>query len=148
MSDVYVVGIDMIKFMKAGTGPAVEALGSQAALMALDDCGLKIQQMEALYCGNLGQASAMVGQRVLQQIGQTGIPVVNCANACATGATAFREAWMAIKAGVYDAAIAVGVDPDPKKIAFGMPVRVVYKDALGRKDREGNSYLAYFFEPR
>ena len=26
MSDVYVVGIDMIKFMKAGTGPAVEAL--------------------------------------------------------------------------------------------------------------------------
>ena len=37
----------------------------------------------------------MVGQRVLQEIGQTGIPVVNVANACATGATAFREAWMA-----------------------------------------------------
>jgi len=42
----------------------------------------------------------------------------------------------------------IGVDPDPKKIAMGMPVRVVYKDALGRKDREGNSYLSYFFEPR
>lgn len=110
MSDVYVVGIDMIKFMKAGTGPAVEALGAQAALMALDDCGLKIQDMEALYCGNLGQAGAMVGQRVLQQIGQTGIPVVNCANACATGATAFREGWMAIKAGVYDVVLAVGVE--------------------------------------
>jgi len=39
----------------------------------------------------------MVGQRVLHQIGQTGIPVVNCANACATGATAFREGWMAIR---------------------------------------------------
>ena len=110
MSDVYVVGIDMIKFMKAGTGPSVEALGAQAALMALDDCGLKIQDMEALYCGNLGQANAMVGQRVLQQIGQTGIPVVNCANACATGATAFREGWMAIKAGVYDLVLAVGVE--------------------------------------
>ena len=110
MSDVYVVGIDMLKFMKAGTGPAVELLGAQAALMALDDCGLTIQQMEALYCGNLGQASAMVGQRVLQQIGQTGIPVVNCANACATGATAFREAWMSIKAGVYDVVLAVGVE--------------------------------------
>ena len=110
MSDVCVVGIDMIKFMKAGTGPAVEALGAQAALMALDDCGLTIQDMEALYCGNLGQANAMVGQRVLQQIGQTGIPVVNCANACATGATAFREAWMAIKAGVYDLVLAVGVE--------------------------------------
>ena len=78
--------------------------------MALDDCGLKIQDMEALYCGNLYQANAMVGQRVLQQIGQTGIPVVNCANACATGATAFREAWMAVKAGVYDLVLAVGVE--------------------------------------
>ncbi|MBS1106224.1 MAG: thiolase [Deltaproteobacteria bacterium] len=110
MSDVYIVGIDMIKFMKAGTGPAVEALGAQAALMALDDCGLTIQDMEALYCGNLGQAGGMVGQRVLHQIGQTGIPVVNCANACATGATAFREGWMAIKAGVYDTVLAVGVE--------------------------------------
>ena len=110
MSDVFVVGIDMTKFQKAGTGPSVDLLGAQAALMALDDCGLTIQDMEALYCGNLGQANGMVGQRVLQQIGQTGIPVVNCANACATGATAFREAWMAIKAGVYDVVLAVGVE--------------------------------------
>lgn len=41
----------------------------------------------------------------------------------------------------------IGIDPDPAKIKMGMPVRVVYKDALGRKDREGNSYLSYFFEP-
>lgn len=42
----------------------------------------------------------------------------------------------------------VGVEPDPEKIAFDMPVNVVFRDALGRKDREGNSYLSYFFEPR
>jgi uncharacterized OB-fold protein len=42
----------------------------------------------------------------------------------------------------------IGVEPDPRKIAFGMPVDVVYKDALGRKDGEGNSYLSYFFQPR
>jgi uncharacterized protein len=42
----------------------------------------------------------------------------------------------------------VGVEPDPEKIAFDMPVTVVFRDALGRKDREGNSYLSYFFEPR
>lgn len=42
----------------------------------------------------------------------------------------------------------IGIEPDPAKIKMGMPVRVVYKDALGRKDREGNSYLSYFFEPR
>ena len=119
MSDVFVVGIDMIKFMKAGTGPAVDVLGAQVALMALDDCGLTIQDMEAMYCGNLGQADAMVGQRVLQQVGQTGIPVVNCANACATGATAFREGWMAIKAGAYDLALAVGVEQMGKGLLGG-----------------------------
>ena len=42
----------------------------------------------------------------------------------------------------------IGIDADPAKIKMGMPVRVVYKDALGRKDREGNSYTSYFFEPR
>lgn len=41
----------------------------------------------------------------------------------------------------------VKVAPDPARIAFGMPVRVIYGDALGRKDRDGNAYLAYFFEP-
>lgn len=40
----------------------------------------------------------MISQRMLAKIGQTGIPVVNVANACATGATAFRDAWMTIKA--------------------------------------------------
>ena len=109
MSDVYVMGVDMIKF---GRFPekTVPQLGAQAALMALDDAGLTIQDMQGLYCGNLGQASGMVGQRILQEIGQTGIAVVNCANACATGATAFREAWMSIKAGVFDVVLAVGVE--------------------------------------
>jgi uncharacterized OB-fold protein len=41
----------------------------------------------------------------------------------------------------------IGVPPDPAKIPLGMPVRVVFKDALGRKDKQGNSYLSYFFEP-
>ena len=118
MSDVYVIGIDMIKF---GRFPdkTVPQLGATAALLAMDDAGLTIQDMQALYCGNLGQASAMVGQRILQEIGQTGIGVVNCANACATGATAFREAWMSIKAGVNDVVLAVGVEQMGKGLLGG-----------------------------
>ena len=38
-------------------------------------------------------------------------------------------------------------DPDPEKIKFDMPVEVVFDDALGRKDSEGNSYISYFFKP-
>ena len=95
MSDVYVLGVDMIKFGRLPER-TVPNLGAEAALLALDDAGLSIENMEAFYCGNLGQANAMVGQRILQEIGQTGIPVVNCSNACATGATALRLIWPTI----------------------------------------------------
>ena len=56
MSDVYVLGVDMIKF---GRFPdrTVPDLGAEAALLALDDAGLNIGNMEAFYCGNLGQAN-------------------------------------------------------------------------------------------
>ena len=118
MSDVYILGVDMIKF---GRFPdrSVPNIGAEAALMALDDAGLSIEDMQALYCGNLGQSSGMVGQRILQEIGQTGIPVVNCANACATGATAFREAWTSVKAGLYDVVLAVGVEQMGKGLLGG-----------------------------
>lgn len=118
MSDVFVVGIDMIKF---GRYPdrTIPSLAAEAALMALDDAGLSIRDMQALYCGNLGQASGMVGQRMLAEIGQTGIPVTNVANACATGATAFRDAWMAIKAGACDITLAVGVEQMGKGLLGG-----------------------------
>jgi hypothetical protein len=41
----------------------------------------------------------------------------------------------------------IDVDPDPDKIQFDMAVDVVYKDALGRKDRDGSSYISYCFQP-
>ena len=41
----------------------------------------------------------------------------------------------------------IDCDPDPEKIEFDMPVEVVFDDALGRKDSEGNSYISYFFKP-
>ena len=46
MSDVYVMGVDMIKF---GRFPdrSVPNIGAEAALMALDDAGLGIQDMQA-----------------------------------------------------------------------------------------------------
>ncbi|MEE2679331.1 MAG: thiolase family protein [Myxococcota bacterium] len=109
MSDVYVLGIDMIKFGRYPES-SVPKLGAEAARLALEDAGMSIQDMEALYSGNLMQAAAMVGQRILQEIGQTGIPVTNSSNACATGATAFREGWTAIKAGIYDTVLVVGVE--------------------------------------
>lgn len=116
MSDVYVVGIDMIRFGRYPDRTVVQ-LAADAALLAFDDCGVGINEIQALYSGNIGET--MTGQRTLQLIGQTGIPVVNCTNACATGATAFREGWTAIKAGLFDTVLCIGVE----KMAPGMIVK-------------------------
>jgi len=42
----------------------------------------------------------------------------------------------------------INIEPDPEKIELGMPIEIVFGDALGRKDRDGNSYISYFFQPR
>ncbi|MDA7563748.1 OB-fold domain-containing protein [Gammaproteobacteria bacterium] len=41
----------------------------------------------------------------------------------------------------------VDVDLDPKNISFDMKVKIIFKDALGRKDKDGNSYISFFFAP-
>lgn len=41
----------------------------------------------------------------------------------------------------------VNVAPEPGAITIGMPVRMVFGDALGRTDKDGASYVAFFFEP-
>lgn len=109
MDDVYIVGIDMIPFSRK-SGLSAQELGARAALAALDDCGLTIHDIQSLSCGNVMRAGGMIGQRVLRQIGETGIPVTNVVNACATGATAFRDAVLAIRSGAADIAMAVGVE--------------------------------------
>ena len=109
MRDVYVLGVGMIKF---GRYPDkdVPQLGADAALLALKDAGLTVRDIELLVCGNLFQSSSMNAQRILQQIGQTGIPALNVTNACATGSTAFREAYVGVASGMYDVTMCVGVE--------------------------------------
>jgi len=114
-NNVYVQGTGMIKFGRYDNR-TIEDLAAEAIFGALDDCGLTINDMQAVYCGCCFQSNANPGQRILKYIGQTGVTVVNVANACATGATAFREGWMAIKAGVCDVVLVVGVE----KMGAGM----------------------------
>jgi acetyl-CoA acetyltransferase len=112
-----VIGVSMIKF---GRYPDrdVSQLAAQAGLDALKDAGLQMKQIEALYSGNL-YATSGSGQRILQQMGQTGIPVVNVANACATGSTAFREGYFAIASGAYDVVMALGSEQMGKQGLLG-----------------------------
>jgi acetyl-CoA acyltransferase len=106
---VWVLGASMTKFGRYPDKDLID-LGSEASLAALDDGGVTIHDMDVLAAGNLADAAAGVGQRLQKQIGQTGIPVYNVANACATGATALRCVYLSIKAGEADMGLAVGLE--------------------------------------
>jgi acetyl-CoA acyltransferase len=106
--DVWILGIAMTKFGKHPDKDTVD-LAAEAARAALADGGVSMKDMQVLAAGNLMGGGGM-GQQLQKQIGQTGIPVYNVANACATGATALRVAYMAVKAGEADLGIAVGVE--------------------------------------
>ncbi len=107
--DVWILGIHMTSFGKRPDDDLID-LASEAALGALADGGVTMADMGVLAAGSLMAASSAVGQQLQKQIGQTGIPVFNVANACATGATALRTAIMAVKAGEADMGLAVGVE--------------------------------------
>ena len=107
--DVWILGINMTKFGKHPDKDTVD-LAAEAALAALADAGVSMKDMGVLAAGNLMAAGAGIGQQLQKQIGQTGVPVYNVANACATGATALRTAIMAVKAGEADYGLAVGVE--------------------------------------
>ncbi|MBV9951030.1 MAG: thiolase family protein [Acidimicrobiia bacterium] len=107
--DVWILGIHMTKFGKHKDLDTVD-LAAEAALGALADGGVSMQQMGVLAAGNLMNAAAGIGQQLQKQIGQTGVPVFNVANACATGATALKTAIMAVKSGECDMGLAVGVE--------------------------------------
>ncbi|MEO7571340.1 MAG: thiolase family protein [Acidimicrobiales bacterium] len=107
--DIWILGIKMTKFGKHPDLDIVD-LAAEAAQAALVDGGVTMKDIGVLAAGNLMNASAGIGQQLQKQIGQTGIPVYNVANACATGATALRTAIMAIKAGECDMGLAVGVE--------------------------------------
>ncbi len=107
--DIWILGISMTRFGEHPDSDVID-LAAEAALAAMGDAGVTIHDVGALAAGNLMRASASIGQLLQKQIGQTGVPVYNVANACATGATALRVAGMTLKSGEADVAMAVGVE--------------------------------------
>lgn len=106
---VYVLGIAMTKFGKHPDKDTID-LAASAISDALADGGASMRDVGVMAAGNLMGGSVAFGQEVQKQVGQTGIPVFNVANACATGATALRTVIMALKAGEADMGLAVGVE--------------------------------------
>jgi acetyl-CoA acetyltransferase len=119
--DVWVLGASMTKVGRYPDKDVID-LASEASMNALGDGGVTIQDMQVLAAGCMFQAGG-IGQQIQKQIGQTGIPVFNVLNACATGATAVRTVYLSIKAGEADMGIAIGAEQMGKMGLLGQAPR-------------------------
>ena len=114
MRKVLAIGVGMTKFGKF-PDLSVEQLGRDAVWAAMKDAGFRPKDIQVAYLGNLTESRetghiSCVAQEILRGVGIRGIPTTRVENACASGSTAIREAWMAVGSGLYDIALAVGVE--------------------------------------
>jgi len=104
-----IAGVGMVPFTKAGRSPPYDAMGAEAARLALQDAGVDYAQVQQAYVGFvIGDTTS--GQQALYPLGLSGIPIVNVNNACSSGSTALFLARQAVQSGSVDVALALGFE--------------------------------------
>ncbi|MPZ00989.1 MAG: lipid-transfer protein [Actinophytocola sp.] len=104
-----VSGVGMVPFSTPSKSETYDVMGERAARAALADAGIGYEQIEQAYVGYI-YGDSTCGQRVLYNLGETGIPVVNVNNNCSTGSTALYMARQAVASGAVDCALALGFE--------------------------------------
>lgn len=99
----------MTKFVKPSTGGDYPELGQEAVEGALADARVPYGAVQQAVCGYVFGDSTS-GQRVLYQVGMTGIPIYNVNNNCSTGSSALFLAKQLIEGGVSDVVLALGFE--------------------------------------
>lgn len=112
--DVYIIGAAMTRFGKH-LEKGVKVLTGEVLELVLRNSGCDRRDIEAAWFANSGWGyhsfqHSIRGQVALSANGLDGIPIVNVENACASGSTALHSAWAAVRAGLYDCVLAIGVE--------------------------------------
>lgn len=127
---VYVVGVGMTKFVKPNTGRDYPDLGKEAVEAALADARIKYDVIQQAVCGYVFGDSTS-GQRVLYQVGMTGIPIYNVNNNCSTGSNALFLGKQLIEGGISDVILALGFE----KMTPGALGAVTFSDRTNPLDK-------------
>ena len=112
MARASVVGAGMTRF--GVHDRTLSELFSAAAFDALDDAGVGVDEVDALYLGNAmsGQAEreTHLAPKLATHLGMAGKPANRFEDACATSSNAFKHAVAAVEAGIHDAILVGGVE--------------------------------------
>jgi acetyl-CoA acetyltransferase len=114
MRQVAIIGGGMTRFGKF-LDRSLKDLGREAVEEALRSAGIEKSAIEAAVVGNAAAGlitgqECIRGQVILREMGFGDIPIINTENACASSSTAFHLAWLYVASGMYDVALALGVE--------------------------------------
>lgn len=91
-------------------------LGIEAVTNALKDANMQWTDIQAMVSGCFvwtGIPGMLSGHSVAAVMGETGIPITNIFNVCATATSVFRAAYQTVASGEQDIVLALGADISP-----------------------------------
>ena len=135
MEDVVVVGIGAHPWGKFPDKSFID-LGATAVRNALKDAGVLWTDVPAVVSGIYvwgGTDALNAGSAIAGRLGETGIPILNVFNMCATATSALRSAYHVVASGEQDMCLAIGVDVSPAGF-FGF---------MGKPDPADTDYLRF-----
>ena len=111
MRSVYVLSADMTRFGKSSL--SARELALEASKKAIMEAGISPSDIQAAFVANafsIAEKQGHLGPILMSGLGVPDVPASTIESACASGASAIREAWINIGAGIYDCMLVVGVE--------------------------------------
>ncbi len=111
MRDVVVIGAGMTKFGELW-GKSIRDIFVEAALKAIEDAG--VDHIDSMYVGAMSSGLFVkqehLGAVMADYLGVNPIPSTHVESACASGGTAFRQAFFEVASGASEIVLASGVE--------------------------------------
>ena len=149
MKKVIIAGVGQTVFGKF-LHRSVRSLAEEALQNVVSDAGIAEDEIETVFFANAlsglvtGQETVR-GQVALRYTQLMGRPIINVDNACASGSSAFRLAWLSVASGQVDIALAIGAEKlthEDKGVtfaAFAAGVDVEERNGLAREMPDNRS---------
>ncbi|CAN5770593.1 acetyl-CoA acetyltransferase [soil metagenome] len=118
---VAIIGIGCTKFGD-NFDLSYEEMAAEAAFQAIDNAQIEAERIGAAWLGTFspGQGHGKASVSLADAIRLYNKPITRVENYCATGTDAFRNASMAVAAGIYDLALVLGVEKLKDRPARGL----------------------------
>ncbi|MHB8566307.1 MAG: thiolase domain-containing protein [Nitrososphaerales archaeon] len=111
MRNVYILSAEMTRYGKSPL--SARELALEASKKAIIKAGMSPDEIQAGFVANafsLSEKQGHLGPIVMSGLGIPDAPASTIESACSSGASAIREAWINIGAGIYDCMLVVGVE--------------------------------------